>query len=386
MKIVIVVEEFDAAKGYLEYHLAKKLTELGHDIHVFSFGRSYNELKVITSEGFHLIRLPHAVLINGYKLPNPFSLTYILNFLRNERPNVVHCQPIDSPLSLIFVFYSALFDYKIVGPIMTQLNLVFSPWGFTKKILFCVSKIVVTKYVARKSALLFAKTYELMKILSRSYNLPKSKFRIIPLGTDPQFFKFNPAARYQIRQEMNLSEEDVLIMYSGKLDPSKGIDLLIKALSEIMNTNDKVKLLIIGKGRQSYVEYLKNLLSEFSLSSNTFFRPWANREELCKLYSASDVAVWPGLSSISIIDAASVGLPLIIANVPVESYAVSNKNGFTFEVGNVNDLQANLQVLIDNEKLRKKMSLRSRYLVENQLNWKFVATKYYDAYKEASEL
>lgn len=57
-----------------------------------------------------------------------------------------------------------------------------------------------------------------MKVISRSYNLPTSKFRIIPLGTDPELFKFNAYARTLLRKELNLSERDVVVVYSGKIE------------------------------------------------------------------------------------------------------------------------------------------------------------------------
>lgn len=102
-----------------------------------------------------------------------------------------------------------------------------------------------------------------------------------------------------------------------------------------------------------------------------------------KVWSACDIAVWPGLSSISILDAASVGLPLVIATAAVEIYAVDNKNGFLFELDNIDELRKYLRKLIDNEKMRKEMSRRSRGLVERRLNWRSIAMQYLDAYNQA---
>lgn len=104
----------------------------------------------------------------------------------------------------------------------------------------------------------------------------------------------------------------------------------------------------------SYVAYLQKLISDLKISNNVIFYSWVHRTRLARFYSASDIAVWPGLSSISIVDAASVGLPLVIANTPVEIFAVDNKNGFTFELGNVDELRAKLITLIDNKELAKR--------------------------------
>jgi glycosyltransferase involved in cell wall biosynthesis len=265
---------------------------------------------------------------------------------------------------------------------MTQLNLIFSPWNIKQKLLFYISKIVVTKYIARKSAAFTAKTNELVKILSRSYNVPENKFRIVPLGTDPQLFKFNPVARVNIRKELSISEKDIIIVYSGKIDYTKGIDLLIKALSPLMNENGKIKLLIIGSAELIYVEYLKILISELGISKNVIFHQWVKKYELPDLYSASDIAVWPGLSSISAVDAASVGLPLILADVPIENFVVNNNNGFVFSLGNVNELRKYLRILVDNEDMRREMGYRSREFVERKLNWEAITLQYLNVYRE----
>ncbi|MGD0804228.1 MAG: glycosyltransferase family 4 protein [Candidatus Bathyarchaeia archaeon] len=382
MRIVITVEEFDPEKGYLEYNLARELSKLGHKVYVFTYGWSKETIMKINCEGFVIIYLPYIISINSYHFPSPSGLFYINNFLRKERPHIVHCIPVFSPLSLIFISWSKLYGYKIVGDIMTQLNLIFSPWNIKQKLLFYISKIVVTKYIARKSAAFTAKTNELVKILSRSYNVPENKFRIVPLGTDPQLFKFNPVARVNIRKELSISEKDIIIVYSGKIDYTKGIDLLIKALSPLMNENGKIKLLIIGSAELIYVEYLKILISELGISKNVIFHQWVKKYELPDLYSASDIAVWPGLSSISAVDAASVGLPLILADVPIENFVVNNNNGFVFSLGNVNELRKYLRILVDNEDMRREMGYRSREFVERKLNWEAITLQYLNVYRE----
>lgn len=385
LKIVIVVEEFDCTQGYLEYHLAKELVKLGNDVYVFTFGNNGKNFRTQNLDGFRVYRLPAFFSFNiaGYHLPNPSSLGHIMDFLSSEHPDIVHCQPIDSPLSLIFIALSGFFKYKIVGPIMTQLNLVFSPWNMKQRFLFCISKIIVSRYAAKRSNFIFSKSKALMKILSKSYNVSETKFRVIPLGTDPVLFKFNINARLAVRKNLLVSPKDVLIVYSGKINPTKGIELLLKASSKILNQNNTVKLLLIGSGQPAYLEKLKKFVAEHGMKTHVIFQPWVRRNQLPDFYSASDIAVWPGLSSISIVDAAAVSLPLVVANSPVEIFAVENHNGFVFELGDVEELTICLKRLIDSEALRKEMGSRSRFLVETKLNWRSISQQYLTAYTYA---
>jgi glycosyltransferase involved in cell wall biosynthesis len=380
MKIAIVVEEFDPNKRYLEYYLARELTKLGHRVYIFTFGWSKGPSRTMLKEGFEVVNVPHFAEIGDYHVPNFRGVAIIFKFIKVEKLDIIHCQPLDSPLSLLFIAWKRLFKYKIVGSIMTQLNLVFSPWNIKKKILFSLSKIVVTEYVEKRSEIIFAKNRELTKLISRSYDVPQNKFRTIPLGADPELFKFDSESRILQRKKLGLSENDVVIVYSGKIDPSKSLDVFVGALAPIVIRNGKVKLLIIGKGELFYTKHLEKLISNLKITNNVIFHPWVNRTMLPSFYSASDIGVWPGLSSISIVDAASTGLPVVIARYPVETYAVENENGFTFEIGNAKELRECLEILVRDDKLRKEMGCRSRLLVEQKLNWRTITLQYLHAY------
>ena len=150
MKIVIVVEEFEVSKRYLEYFLARELTKLGHIVYIFTFGWSKKPSRTMLKEGFEVINVPNLAEIGGYHVPSLSGVAYIFKFIRIEKPDVIHCQPLDSPLSLILAAWKNLYGYKIVGSILTQLNLIFSPWNIKKKLLFSLSKIVVAEYVGKK--------------------------------------------------------------------------------------------------------------------------------------------------------------------------------------------------------------------------------------------
>ena len=380
MKIVNTVENFDPNKGYLEYYLARELTKLGNKVYVFTFGLSKSGSRVMLEEGFEVVNVPHIAVFNGYHVPSISGIINIVRFIKVEKPNIIQCHPLYSPLSLIFMSCQRLHNYRIVGGLGSQL---FSFDNILKKVMYYFGKIIVEKYLKNKVELIFVKNEVLMKILIKLFNIDKKRFRIIPLGADPELFRFNVEEKKQVRNKLGLSTNDVVVVYSGKIVPSKALDILIKALAPIISQNHNVKLLIIGEGESLYIEYLNKLLLNLNISKNVIFHPWVHRTKLPALFSASDIAVWPGLSSISIIEAASVGLPLIIEKSPVEIYGLEYGNGFTFEPSNIEDLRKYLQILIYNEEIRKHMGKKSRLLVEQKLNWKSISLQYLSAYKFA---
>jgi len=382
MKVVITVEDFNPDKGYLEYYLAKELANSNHEVIVFTYTSDNFFSRKKLDKNFDVIYIPYIFRINSFHLPSIRSIVYIINFIKAERPEIIHCQPIFSPLSLIFIVWKNFYEYKIVGSILTQLPM---HWSTTKKILFAFTKLIID-FVKKKVYKIFIKTKELEKLISQSYGIPSQKFCSIPLGADEKLFKFDPKARALLRKKLNLSENDIIVVYSGKIIPSKDIDILIKAIAPIIAQNYKVKLLIIGKGEPSYVNYLKSLINDLKISNNVIFYPWVHRTKLPAFYSASDIAVWPGFSSISIIEAASTGLPLIIMRYPVEIYGIEYGNGYAFKRGDINELRKYLEILIYNDKLRKEMGDKSRLLVEQKLNWKNIALLYLNSYRNALNL
>jgi glycosyltransferase involved in cell wall biosynthesis len=383
MKIFIIVEQFDPDKGYLEYYLVRELSNLGHHVWIVTF----NDAKAVTitkpeKEDFQIVNVPFSAVIHGYHVPKPNALKPIKNLIEKNKPDIVHCQPFDSPLALLFISLKNLYNYKIVG---TLISGVLSAWTTKLHFLLSISKLTFRTFIRKRFDVIFAKNKELALLMERSYGLPSNSCRLIPLGADPELFKFDLEARTKIRNMFKFTEKDVVLVYSGKIYPSKGLEILVDALVPIVKTNKNVKLLIVGKGEPSYIEYLKKHIFDNCLSESVFFQNWVHRGELYKFYSASDIAVWPGYSSVSIVEAASTGLPLVVARYLVELYALQNKNGFLFEPGDIDSLCKHLEKLIHDKRLRRDMGKRSRLLVERKLNWKSITLEYLNAYQVAHE-
>jgi len=377
MRIVITVEEFDPSRGYLEYYLAKELAKLGHKVFVFTFGWSENVLRIMLKEGFEVVSVPHVAVVNNYHVPSLSGVAYIIKFIKVEKPDIIHCQPLFSPISLLFISCQRLARYRIVGSLITgeySINSTIATlkYNFVKTIIEC--------YVKNKIDSFFAINDEWKEALTQLFDISHQKIRVIPLGADSELFKFDAKARNRVRNTLGLSAEDVIVVYSGKIIQSKELHILVKAIAPIIRQNCNVKLLIVGKGNSSYIEYLKELCLNLKILNNVIFYPWVHRTRLRDIYSASDIAVWPGGPSISIVEAASVSLPVIVKRSAITKYVIQYQNGFTFERENIDELREHLRILIYDEKLRKDMGCKSRLLVEQKLNWGSVTIQYLDAY------
>ena len=84
------------------------------------------------------------------------------------------------------------------------------------------------------------------------------------------------------------------------------------------------------------------------------------------LLSAADVYCLPGAVGLSIVDAFYCGLPLVTEDgdeSPEIMYLKDGVNGFIVNRGNVNEMGEKLQLLLDNDKLRKQFSSDAKRVI-----------------------
>jgi len=112
------------------------------------------------------------------------------------------------------------------------------------------------------------------------------------------------------------------ILYVGKCENRKGLDLLFCAL-----TNVKVdfKLKIIGDGESEYIEYLKQQLLKLNLHDKVSFTPFLEGNELIHEYHNADVFVLPSREDcfgLVLVEALASGLPIIASKYADGAYDV----------------------------------------------------------------
>jgi len=385
VRVAILVGSFDPDKGYLEYYLARELTKLNNDVKIFAFHRrgGFFESEV---NGFNVVSVRSLFSIHSYDLFSARTAHNIIKIIKKDPPDIVHSQPLFSPLSLLFMSFDRAFNYKIVGSLLTGELFI---GKLSSRLQFDFVRFLVTKYAARRAKMIFALSGDIKKILLGFFDtIPSEKIHLVPLGADHNLFRFNQEARQRVRASLGLSQNDLLIASPGKLIPEKSLGLLIKSVAPLKAPNGSLKLLFVGQGSSAYVDSLKRLAKSLKAEDRILFLPPVHRTKVPEYYSASDIAVFTA-STISIIEAMSTGLPVIIGKSFVSKCELEYGNGFSYELrahgGDLNALITYLQKLVSDPELRIQMGKRSRALVEDKLNWETIAKTYLNLYKRALE-
>lgn len=179
--------------------------------------------------------------------------------------------------------------------------------------------------------------------------------------------------KQDVRNELGISNNAVVLMNISAKEHIKGIDLLLQALAKLLVRFPEKKIILLHVGglrsdtqyNKDYESYLYNMTKQLQLENNVM---WLGiRNDIADIMPAVDIYVHPslqeGLGMVNM-EAAVESVPLVGSNVGGIPEIIQNgKNGFLFQVGNVEDLANKIAVLIDEKILRMKMGNCSREIL-----------------------
>ena len=125
------------------------------------------------------------------------------------------------------------------------------------------------------------------------------------------------------------------ILFFGRIHPIKGIENLINAWTKIEKEFPKWSLDIVGIGKEGYVDELKNLIKQLSLS-NIEILPPVYGEAKNTLYQSYNLYVLPSFSEnfgLTIAEAMTNGVPVITTNATPWGALNAKKAGWCIDVG-----------------------------------------------------
>ncbi len=191
---------------------------------------------------------------------------------------------------------------------------------------------------------------------------------VITPGVDIDWFhpKWITGNREKIRQEENIPEDELAVLFVGTEFRRKGLDYLIPAVGPEMC------LLVVGKGERE--RHYKNLASECGVAEKVHFKGLS--DDVRRYFAAADAVVLPSLSEafgMSVLEGMACGLPVVASsNTGVSDLIENDLNGFVFNA--FSELPEMLNQLKDIEK-RKQLGAQARKTAE-RYTWDIAAGKY----------
>ncbi|MFZ1041678.1 MAG: glycosyltransferase [Anaerolineales bacterium] len=223
------------------------------------------------------------------------------------------------------------------------------------------------------------------------YKADDRKLITIPPGVDTSHFY--PIPSDEAKAFIGLRPDNRMILFVGRIEPLKGVDTLIRAMSclKLMDSNRPVDLAIIGgepdvspEQRTSEMARLQKLCDELAMGRTVVFLGKRGQDTLPYYYSAAEVLVMPShYESFGMValEAMACGTPVIASEVGGLGFLVQNgKTGYTIPNGDPEVLCDKLSTLLNDPSLREAMGRRAAEYAQSY-TWDKIAAQIVKVYQ-----
>ena len=164
--------------------------------------------------------------------------------------------------------------------------------------------------------------------VEKHLGIPLARSPWISFGSDMLLFHPDAAVRQARRAACGIAQDAFVILYAGKINKIKGLDLFAQAIRQRFDAKREVCIVLVGSTEGAQGAQLEQALAE---SENRVLRfPTQKYTDLPPFYQMADLAVFPRQCSLSFFDVQACGLPVVFEdnNISVERSAAGNARVF----------------------------------------------------------
>lgn len=383
MKILLISESYwpNADGGALfERRLVQGLEKAGHIMTVWAPG-NYRHSYVEKDGNYTIYREKSlTLLINRKYRASYWPWRSAAKIMKAVKPDVVHLHNagLMGLATLVWARY-----YKI--PLVATNHFMPENWvlnvPFPGKRRF--SKWLIWKYLAwfhNRCDFVTSPTptaVELLKIAGL-----KSPSEAISNGVNTEVFAPH-ASSLAIAKKYGVSTKKPVVLYLGRVDGEKRIDVIIQAQKRLLKNID-AQLVIAGFGKAE--PSLKALAKDLELGDNVHFTGFIDEADKSGIYNLASVFVIASpaeLQSIVLLEAMASGLPVVAVDVAaLKELCIDGKNGYLFEHENSDQLANEIGKILQNRAIHKSFGRESRKIVIQDHSNEATLKKYESVYNK----
>ena len=299
------------------------------------------------------------------------SLWEMWNFLRKEKPQIVHTH---TPKAGIIGMLAARLAgvphrlHTVAGlPLMEAT-------GIKRKILNFVEKLTYSS-----ATRVYPNSKGLYDFILQNNFTQSNKLKIIGNGSsngiNTTFFspiQVTETERVTLREKLNFQPDDFVFVFVGRIVSDKGINELIKAFSELQTAENNepagIKLLLVG-GVESDLDPL-NPETLVEINQNKDIISVGFQQDVRPFFAISDALAFPsyreGFPNV-VMQAGAMGLPSIVSDINgCNEIIVEGENGLIIPPKNVEKLKEKMLTLAKDKNLYTKLKGNSRRMIESR--------------------
>jgi D-inositol-3-phosphate glycosyltransferase len=372
--------------------LPKQLVKLGYNVDIYTRKEDKTTDEIINwLPGVRVIHIkagPEEIVMKELLLP--FMEDFARNMISFMRKNRICYELIHANF-----FMSALVASRVKREFDIPYVVTFHALGLVRKIhqkemdKFPPQRIDIERKIIIDADQVIAECPQDKEDLINLYGALPEKISVVPCGFSSK--EFYPINKQLARKKLSFRKDEKIILQLGRMVPRKGVDNVIRAVSEIKNKKS-LRLVIVGGEHDTpdtalcpEIARLQQLAVEKGIGSLVLFTGRKQREVLKFYYAAADVFIttpWYEPFGITPVEAMACGTVVIGSNVGgIKSTIEDGKTGLLVPPHNPAALAEKIEKLFDDQKLLATMSYNSLKRVNKFFTWHNVAASCDQLYK-----
>ncbi len=209
---------------------------------------------------------------------------------------------------------------------------------------------------------------------------------VIPLGViPPQSSLFKGGS--EVRQQFGIPLDVPLVLFMSRIDPKKGLNLLLPALEGLLAEGLNFHFVLAGTNPQdpNYEEKIKSQIQTSPLRSHTTITGFVTGELKSALLQAADLFVLPSYYEnfgIAVAEAMAAGTPVLISDQVHICQEVRDSESGWVGATDVSDLTKLLRIALQNPSERQRRGLYAKEYALKNYSWDAIALQTIEAYNQ----
>jgi len=199
----------------------------------------------------------------------------------------------------------------------------------------------------------------------------RAKPLIVPNGIDWESFKLLPQ-KGSFRRCLGLNEKTPLLLFLGRINFKKGLDLLVPAFALVALKYPGARLAVVGPDNEGFVSKVRRWCVEQGIKDKVFFMDYIGSEKVKEAYVDADVFILPSYTEnfgMAVVEAMACGCPVIISDqVNIWREVQETEAGVVARL-NPHALAKSLCRVLDDIGAAQDIGARGRAVAEKRFAW-----------------
>jgi glycosyltransferase involved in cell wall biosynthesis len=238
---------------------------------------------------------------------------------------------------------------------------------------------------------ILASSAHAVRLLTQTLGLPERRVTALPDSVDTE--RFHPVAKGQspslqkLRHALNIPSRRPVLVYLGLLAEYQGIDLLLRAARNLLDTQpaQAPHFLVMGF---PFVEHYRRMAADLGLAGHVTFTGRVSYEDAPDYLALGDIAVAPKLSATEgsgkLLNYMAMALPVAAFDTPVHREYLGDMGVYAMP-GQSRELAEAILALLSNREDAERRGQALRRRAVDHYSWTQAATQIESVYAEIQD-